>query len=82
MLWLFFVIGLVLTFLWIKRTTQEPGKSIAWTQIGISCGAFIVWVVATGGPLVMSLPFYKPIFGSLLLITYTAFVAYIIPQEK
>jgi hypothetical protein len=82
MLWLFFVIGLVLTFLWIKRTTQEPSKSIAWTQIGISCGAFIVWVVATGGPLVMSLPFYKPIFGSLLLITYTAFVAYIIPKEK
>jgi len=82
MLWLFFVIGLVLTFAWINRQTKESGKPTAWTQIGISCGAFIVWVFATGGPLVMSLPFYKPIFGSLLLITYTAFVAYIIPQEK
>jgi hypothetical protein len=81
-LWLFFAIGLVLTFLWIKRTTQEPGKPTAWTQVGISCGAFIVWVIATGGPLVMSLPFYKPFIGSLLLITYTAFVAYMIPPEK
>jgi hypothetical protein len=81
MLWLFFIIGLVLTFLWLKRTTQESGKPTAWKQIGISCGAFIVWVIATGGPFAMSLPFYKPVLGSLLLITYTAFVP-ILDSEK
>jgi hypothetical protein len=82
LLWLFFVIGLVFTFLWTRRRTTEPRKPIAWTQIWISCGAFIVWVFATGSPLAVSLPFYHPLYGSLLLITYTAIVGFVIPPEK
>jgi hypothetical protein len=82
LLWLFFVIGLVFTFLWTRRRTTEPRKPIAWTQIWISCGAFIVWVFATGSPLAVSLPFYQPLYGSLLLITYTAIVGFVIPPEK
>lgn len=82
LLWLFFVIGLVFTFGWTRRRTQEPGKSIAWTQIWICCGAFIVWVFATGGPFAASWALYKPLYGSLLLITYTTAVSFIIPPEK
>jgi len=82
LLWLFFVIGLVFTFGWTRRRTQAPGKSTAWTQIGISCGAFLVWVFATGGPFASSWADYKPIYGSLLLITYTTAVAFVIPSEK
>jgi hypothetical protein len=82
LLWLFFVVGLIFTFLWTRRRTTEPRKPIAWTQIGISCGAFMVWVFATGSPLAVSLPFYHPLYGSLLLITYTAIVGFIIPPEK
>jgi hypothetical protein len=82
LLWLFFVMGLVFTFLWTRRRTTEPRKPTAWTQILISCISFFVWVVATGSPLTASLPFYHPLYGSLLLTTYTAFVAFVIPPEK
>lgn len=81
LLWLFFVIGLVFTFGWTRRQTNELGKSPAWTQIGISCLGFIVWVVASGGPFA-TWTFYKPLYGSLLLITYTTAVAFVIPPEK
>ena len=82
LLWLFFVLGLVFTFGWIKRQTRRPNQGTAWTQIGISCVAFIVWVLAAGGPLTESWPGYEPVYGSLLLITYTAAVGFVIPQEK
>jgi hypothetical protein len=82
LLWLFFVIGLVFTVAWTRQRTIEPPKPTAWTQIGVSMGSFVVWVLATGGPLATSLPFYQPLYGSLLLITYTASVALIIPPEK
>ncbi|NJK52728.1 MAG: hypothetical protein HC936_07675 [Leptolyngbyaceae cyanobacterium SU_3_3] len=82
LLWFFFVIGLVFTFGWTRRRTKEPNKPTAWTQIALSCGAFLVWVVATGGSLTDSIPFYHPLYGSLLLITYTTGVAFVIPPEK
>lgn len=82
LLWLFLVIGLVFTFAWTHRRTKEPGKPMARTQILISCVAFLVWVFASGGPLATSLSFYHPIYGSLLLITYTTAVSFIIPPEQ
>jgi hypothetical protein len=82
LLWLFFVIGLVFAFGWTRRRTTQPEKPTAWTQIGVSSGAFIVWVFATGGPLATSLPFYQPLYGSLLLITYTSAVAFVVPPEN
>jgi hypothetical protein len=82
LLWAFFVIGLVFTFLWIRRQTQATGKPTVWTQIGISCGAFVVWVFAAGGPFAASWDFYRPLYGSLLLITYTTAVSFVIPLEK
>jgi hypothetical protein len=82
LLWLFFVIGLIVTFGWIRRQTKEPGKPTAWTHIFLSCGAFIVWVFAAGGPFETSWPsWYKPLYGSLLLITYTALVGFVVPPE-
>lgn len=82
LLWLFFALGLVVTFAWTRRQTREPGKPTAWTQIGLSCIAFVVWVIAAGGPLVATWPGYDPLYGSLLLITYTTAVAFVIPPEK
>jgi len=81
LLWLFFLIGLAFTFGWTRKQTNEKGKPTAWTQIGISCGAFIVWVFAAGGPFT-AWALYKPVYGSLLLITYTTATAFIIPPEK
>ena len=82
LLWLFFVVGLVFTFFWLRQKTKEPGKRTAWTQILLACGAFIVWVFATGGPFALSFDWYRPSYGSLALITYTVFVGFVIPPEK
>lgn len=82
LLWLFFVIGLVFTFLWLRRQTKEPGKRTAWTQIWLACGAFIVWVFAAGGPFAASFDWYRPLYGSLALITYTVLIGFVIPPEK
>ena len=82
LLWLFFVVGLVFTFVGTKQGTTEPGKATAWTQIWISCGAFIVWVVATGGALTDTLPFYNALYGGLLLVTYTTTVGFVIPEDE
>ncbi|MBW4651651.1 MAG: hypothetical protein KME20_01095 [Kaiparowitsia implicata GSE-PSE-MK54-09C] len=82
LLWFLFVVGLFFTYAWTRRQTQEPGKLTARTQIAISCGAFIVWVFATGGPFAASWEGYEPLYGSLLLVTYTLAVAFVIPPEK
>lgn len=82
LLWLFFVIGLVFTFAWTRRRTTEAQKPTAWTQILISCGAFIVWAIVTGQALTDTMPFYHPLYGSLLLITYTAVIGFVVPPEK
>lgn len=73
LLWLLFVVGLVLAFFWTRKQTTEPGKPIAWQQIFLSCGSFFVWVFAIGGPFA-ELSFYKPLYGSLLLLIYTTLI--------
>lgn len=70
LLWLLFVAGLVFSFFWTRKQTKEAGKPTAWQQILLSCGSFVVWVFAIGGPFA-ELPFYQPIYGSLLLLIYT-----------
>ena len=82
LLWLFFVICLVFTFLWIRQQTKEAGKATAWTQILISCGSFIVWVIAAGGAIAVVWPGYQPLYGSLLLITYTTALSFVVPPEN
>ena len=82
LLWLFFVVGLVFTFLWLRRQTKEPGKHTAWTQILLSCGAFVIWVFAAGGPFSTSFDWYRPLYGSLALITYTVLIGFVIPSEQ
>lgn len=71
LLWLLFVVGVVFTFLWTNKQTKSQGRPPAWRQIILSCITFTVWVFAIGGPFV-SLPFYQPIQGSLLLLFYSA----------
>lgn len=72
-LWLLFVVGLVLSALWTRKLTKEPGRAPAWRQIVLSCISFFVWVFAIGGPF-SELPFYDPLWSSLLLFMYTAAV--------
>jgi hypothetical protein len=75
-LWICFVVGVLITPLWVLRQTREPGLPPAYIQAGISTGAFVVWVFALGGPFA-TLAFYHPLYGSLLLIFYTLLTAFV-----
>ena len=79
-LWTLFVAFTILTAVWIFKQTSEPKKPPAFTQILLSTGAFVTWVFALGEPF-SSLTFYRPVYGSLLLIIYTLIVALINPSE-
>lgn len=79
-IWIAFIIGIALTAVWTWRQTTVPGKPTATTQIAVSAGSFIVWVFAMGEPFA-SLGFYRPLYGSLLLILYTLLVPLINPPE-
>ncbi len=80
-LWTAFVLGIIITAAWMWRQTSEPGKKLAVTQISISTVAFVIWVFALGGPFA-NLGFYKPVYGSLLLILYTLIIGIIIPSDE
>ena len=79
-LWVAFVCRLGLTALWVWKQTSEPGRPPAVTQTIIATVAFGVWVFALGGPFA-SLPFYRPVYGSLLLVLYTLAAGLVIPKD-
>ncbi len=80
LLWILLVIFTALTAVYIFRQTSEPRTSTAKTQILISTGAFLVWAFALGEPF-SSLAFYRPVYGSLLLILYNLTIPLINPPE-
>ncbi|MEO1743836.1 MAG: hypothetical protein AAFR99_18730 [Cyanobacteria bacterium J06629_9] len=80
LLWIMFAILVVLTPLWVRQQTRQAGLPLARTQIAISTVAFVVWVIALGGPF-ESLAFYEPLYGSLLLIVYTLVAGLVTPPE-
>jgi hypothetical protein len=68
--WVVFAIGMVATWCYLRY----PLEVRDFAQLIISCFAFGVWVFALGGPF-KDLAWYKPIYGGLLLPTYTFFIA-------
>jgi hypothetical protein len=80
-LWIVFAVLLVITPLWTWRWTKLPGKPPAYTQIVLSTVSFAVWVFALGGPFT-TLGFYRPLFGSLILVLYSLVAATINPREQ
>ena len=80
-LWILLVIFTVMTAVYIFQQTSEPKKPPAVKQTIISTIAFIVWVFALGEPF-NSLSFYKPVYGSTLLILYNLLIPLINPVEN
>jgi hypothetical protein len=80
-LWVMFVVMVAITAAWTLRQTNLAGRPPALMQTAISTGSFIVWVVALGGPFT-TLTWYQPLYGSLLLITYTLVVALVVPTKS
>lgn len=81
LLWITFGAGIILTLLWTLKQTSLPNKKPAMTQALVSTGSFMVWVFALGGPFA-TLSFYRPLYGSLLLIFYTLSIGLITPAEN
>ena len=81
LLWVTFLAGAVLTLLWTLKQTFVPKKKPAITQALLSTGSFIVWVFALGGPFA-TLGFYRPLYGSLLLMFYTLAIGLVTPPEN
>jgi hypothetical protein len=81
LLWFLFLVGLFFAFMWTRVQTAEQGKPLASRQIFLTCGAFFVWVFAIGGPF-SELDFYKPLYGSLLLLIYTIAIPLLPPPKR
>lgn len=71
--WSIFAILLVLTPLYVKfRPSQEAREQSIRFHCCAALVAFAVWVFALGGPFAATWPeWYRPVFGSLLLIVTT-----------
>jgi hypothetical protein len=80
LLWVTFAVLLIVTPLWTWRWTKMPGKPTARTQMAVSTVSFAVWVLALGGPFA-TLGFYRPIYGSLVLVLYSLVVAMVSPRD-
>jgi hypothetical protein len=80
LLWIAFAVLLAITPVWIWQWTKLPGKPKAATQMTISTVAFAVWVFALGGPFA-AMSFYRPLYGSLLLVLYSLLAAMINPPD-
>jgi hypothetical protein len=81
LLWFIVIVFLVLTFLWIIRTTSEPGKPPAVAQASLSTLGMLIIMVAIGPPF-DTIPGYMPLYGQLFLITYTLITPLFIPGQQ
>jgi hypothetical protein len=68
--WSVFVVFCILTALYLWRMLKV--RKIM--QLAISVIAFVVWVFALGGPFAL-LPWYKPVYGEILLPVFTFAIA-------
>lgn len=80
-LWGIFIICLLLTFAYIHLLPTESKKKPTVKQAIISVGAFMVWAIAIGGEPFKSVSWYHPVYGSILMILYTAVIP-LIPLEQ
>jgi hypothetical protein len=70
-LWIIFVILLIGTPIYLWRITKVTKK----VQLIISTLSFAVWIFALGGAFATT-PWYKPVYGTLLLPIYTFIVPF------
>jgi hypothetical protein len=77
--WVAFGVGLVGTPLYLWRLAKVTKK----LQLLISTVAFAVWVFSLGGPFACSFEsWYKPFYGTIVLVIYTFLVSPFVKPEK
>lgn len=68
--WIVFGFLVIMTVVYSWKSSTVKGLPPAYTQVVVSTVSFVIWVFALGEPF-SSLGWYRPIYGSLLLILYT-----------
>lgn len=81
LLWISFFIFVLITVWWVWKQTSQRNQPPAISQITVSTFSFIVWVFALGGPFATWEGFYRPLYGSLVLVVYSLVVGLILPKE-
>jgi hypothetical protein len=71
------VVSIVFNVLYLRRFWRVTRPS----QIGVSSAALLVYALATGGPLIQSVPYYSPAAAAIALAIVTAFLAFFEPPE-
>ena len=74
--WMVFIAFAILTPLYLWKLMDV--KKVV--QLIISFFAFIVWVFAIGGPFI-SLEWYQPLYGAVLLPIFTLLVAIVVAEK-
>lgn len=80
LLWMIFGLLLIVTPIWVLRTTKTRGLPPARTQSAMSTLAFAVWVFATGQPFAYY-GFYETAYGGTALILFTIVSGLVDPQS-
>ena len=70
--WVIFLIGAIATWVYLRMTLHVTDV----IQLVVSTLSFCVWAFALGGPFT-EFAWYRPIYGALLLPTFTFFAALI-----
>lgn len=70
LLWIVAAALCVITPIWVLVAAAEPGKPRPAFQAGAATAAFACWVFALGGPFELA-PWYRPVYGTLVLIFAT-----------
>ncbi len=65
---------LLLTPFWVAVMTRDRTEPIAWHQVGISTGAFLIWLVVVGNPLAAWLGISQTWVGTLMMTLYVIIV--------
>jgi len=74
--WCIFAFGVLATPLYLWRVGGVAKRS----QLAISTVAFVVWILAIGGPFT-HLGWYKPLYGGILLPMYTFLIPVFEPAK-
>lgn len=79
-LWIAFGVVLILTAVWTWYQTNAPGQPPAIKHIVASTISFAVWAIALPGGPISTIPSWKAMWGSLLLMVWT-FILGMIPPD-
>ena len=70
-LWIVVAVLTILTPVWILYATTDPNKPRPTFQAGAATLSFMIWIFAIPESPLSTLPWYRPVYGFLLLILGT-----------